>query len=128
MFIRMLLPIFCFAGMIIGFLILVSPLYINGGIVCWLYSVPPDAWISHLLGTLISFVLGFVVIVGFGLFAVLTGFVFAVEAAANSKARPTAVSSPGGANAPSAGTELSIGSQHSVAVGMNANSDPEDDD
>ena len=129
MFIRMLLPLSCLVGLILGFLILVSPFYITGGIVCWLDPVPPDAWLNHLLGMLISVFLGLVVIAGSGIFAVVSGIVFAVEAAANSKARPNAIRPPGGSNAPPAATELLRDSNNiATVVGMNGNSGPVDDD
>ncbi len=93
--IRMLLPLFCLVGLIAGFLILVSPIYITGGIVCWFDPVPADAWFNHLLGMVFSVLLGLVVIAVSGVLAVTFGIVFAAESEAKARDRAKAIRDPG---------------------------------
>lgn len=128
MTIRMLLPLFCLVGLISGFLILVSPFYITGGLVCWLDPVPPDAWFNHLLGTVFSVLLGLVVIAVSGVLAVIFGIVFAAESAVNAKDRAKAIKDPGGSNSPPAATMLIL--EHgndSSATGTNIDAPPTDE-
>ncbi len=97
MLVRMLLPM-CLVGLVVGFLIMVSPFYITGGIICWLDHVPPDAWLNHLLGTVISVFLGLLLIAGSGTLAVAFGLIFAADATSNTQDRRLANEPSGGSN------------------------------
>lgn len=87
MLFRMLISLSCLIGLILGFLIMLSPLYFTGGIVYWFDPVPADAWLNHLIGIVMSVIGGVVVIGGSGILAVVSGTIFAIEAATNSKER-----------------------------------------
>jgi hypothetical protein len=126
--IRMLLPLFCLVGLIAGFLILVSPIYITGGIVCWFHPVPADAWLNHLLGMVFSVLLGLVVIAVSGALAVIFGIVFAAESAVNTRDRAKSIRDPGGSNAPPAATTLQLEDDNdSSTAGKNIDSPPTDE-
>lgn len=125
---RMLLPLSCLVGLAAGVLILVSPFYVSGGIVGWLDPVPPDAWLSHLMGIVASVFIGLIVIIGSGALAVTLGFAFAIESGANART----LSGPFTTNGKSKATPSAIGKlyleneQKPPATRMDVSSRPTD--
>ncbi|MFN3151367.1 hypothetical protein [Bremerella sp.] len=84
---RIVLSLLSLCGILLGLLVMLSPIFVTGGYIGWEKGVKPET-VEHLLSIIASIVFGIVIMIGSGVSAVVLGVVFGIEAASRKDTPP----------------------------------------